>query len=376
MDSALGGITEMYMSSSAAFSKSGKFLLSGLADVDSVLSGLGICEIGAHAGFISLTEKRPFWNDVRTFLGSKTTLAHCHRSKLLLPQLLLLRLNGLRIPDEYDSVEAQALFFEFLALGKTFDKITNRLTFLQLLLAQDDVLRCFSDPEDFLSRALLPAEDRDTLSTTVQQFCGFLRFCHSFADLLRRSEKFKAMRAEFWIHFRYWFPATELQPDGTIMSCLSQFLKWRLALPGPTERKELEISVAELKQLITYLADPMNLWPIPRFLGYTPPSDFETLSPLEVTGLIEALESRGPVANARTTAEIPQEPTFDVIVNFVPEGKKSAVVAAIVELGGLGAISVDDTPKTVLHSTTRGEAERAKRKIEAAGGRAELKQSP
>jgi large subunit ribosomal protein L7/L12 len=77
-----------------------------------------------------------------------------------------------------------------------------------------------------------------------------------------------------------------------------------------------------------------------------------------------------PAAEAKTS--------FDVVLASVPADKKIAVIKAVREVkAGLGLAEakamVEGAPKPVLEGVEKAEAEAAKKKLEDAGGKVELK---
>jgi large subunit ribosomal protein L7/L12 len=77
-----------------------------------------------------------------------------------------------------------------------------------------------------------------------------------------------------------------------------------------------------------------------------------------------------PAAEAQTT--------FDVILASVPADKKIAVIKAVREVkAGLGLAEakalVEGAPKPVLEGANKADADAAKKKLEEAGGKVELK---
>ncbi|MCP5516780.1 MAG: 50S ribosomal protein L7/L12 [Verrucomicrobiales bacterium] len=70
--------------------------------------------------------------------------------------------------------------------------------------------------------------------------------------------------------------------------------------------------------------------------------------------------------------------SFDVVLASVPPDKKIAVIKAVREVkAGLGLADakklVEEAPKAVLEEATKDEAEAAKKKLEDAGAKVELK---
>jgi large subunit ribosomal protein L7/L12 len=120
--------------------------------------------------------------------------------------------------------------------------------------------------------------------------------------------------------------------------------------------------------------------------------ELSKLTVLEAAELVKALETKwgvtaaAPVAVAAAGAApaaaaaeaAPVNDTFDVVLVSVPADKKIAVIKAIREVkAGLGlaeAKALAETPnKNVLEGAPKAEAEAAKKKLEEAGGKVELK---
>jgi large subunit ribosomal protein L7/L12 len=114
---------------------------------------------------------------------------------------------------------------------------------------------------------------------------------------------------------------------------------------------------------------------------------------IEIAELVKELESKwgvsaaAPVAVAAVpaaggaAAAAPAEEaktTFDVVLVSAPADKKIAVIKAVREIkAGLGLVEakklVEEAPKTILEGATKADAETAKKKLEEAGGKVELK---
>jgi large subunit ribosomal protein L7/L12 len=112
---------------------------------------------------------------------------------------------------------------------------------------------------------------------------------------------------------------------------------------------------------------------------------------LEIADLVKELEEKwgvsaaAPVAVAAVgaaggaaapAAEV--KTSFDVVLASVPADKKIAVIKAVREVkAGLGLAEakamVEGAPKPVLEGVEKAEAEAAKKKLEDAGGKVELK---
>jgi large subunit ribosomal protein L7/L12 len=117
--------------------------------------------------------------------------------------------------------------------------------------------------------------------------------------------------------------------------------------------------------------------------------ELSKLTVLEAAELVKQLETKwgvsasapvavaaGPAAGAAPVAEV--KTTFDVILISVAAEKKIAVIKAVREVkAGLGLADakalVEGAPKPVLEGAAKADAEAAKKKLEDAGGKAELK---
>jgi len=113
------------------------------------------------------------------------------------------------------------------------------------------------------------------------------------------------------------------------------------------------------------------------------------LTVLEAADLVKALEkawgvsaaapvavAAPPAGAAAPAAEV--KTSFDVILVTVPADKKIAVIKAVREVkSGLGLAEakklVEEAPKPVLEGAQKAEADAAKKKLEDAGAKVELK---
>ena len=120
--------------------------------------------------------------------------------------------------------------------------------------------------------------------------------------------------------------------------------------------------------------------------------DLSNATVLEIADLVKELETKwgvtaaAPVAAAAPSgggggaAAAPAEAktAFDVILASVPADKKIAVIKAVREVkAGLGLAEakalVEGAPKPVLEGANKADADAAKKKLEDAGGKVEIK---
>jgi len=120
--------------------------------------------------------------------------------------------------------------------------------------------------------------------------------------------------------------------------------------------------------------------------------ELSKLTVLEAAELVKALETKwgvtaaAPVAVAAAPAggaaaaapAAEAKTTFDVILASVPADKKIGVIKAVREVkAGLGLAEakalVEGAPKPLLEGANKADADAAKKKIEEAGGKVELK---
>ena len=120
----------------------------------------------------------------------------------------------------------------------------------------------------------------------------------------------------------------------------------------------------------------------------------ETLSNatvIEIADLVKELESKWGVTAAAPVAAAAAGPagaaaapaaeaktTFDVILQAVPADKKIAVIKAVREVkAGLGLAEakalVEGAPKPVLEGANKADSDAAKKKLEEAGAKVEVK---
>jgi len=97
-----------------------------------------------------------------------------------------------------------------------------------------------------------------------------------------------------------------------------------------------------------------------------------------VTAAAPAAAAAAPAAGGAAPAAEAAKDTFDVILASLPADKKINVIKAVREVkAGLGLAEakalVEGAPKPVLEGVPKAEAESAKKKLEEAGAKVELK---
>jgi large subunit ribosomal protein L7/L12 len=115
--------------------------------------------------------------------------------------------------------------------------------------------------------------------------------------------------------------------------------------------------------------------------------EVKALTVLELSELVKALEEEfgvsaaamaAPAAGTGAAAEAVEEKTeFDVVLTGFDAAAKIKVIKAVREITGLGLAeakaAVEGAPKTLKEAVSKDEAEELKKKLEEAGGKAELK---
>jgi large subunit ribosomal protein L7/L12 len=119
--------------------------------------------------------------------------------------------------------------------------------------------------------------------------------------------------------------------------------------------------------------------------------ELSKLAVIEAADLVKQLEEKWGVTAAAPAAVmampggaggaapvVEAKDTFDVILASVPADKKIAVIKAVREVkAGLGLAEakglVEGAPKPVLEGVPKAEADAAKKKLEDAGGKVEVK---
>jgi large subunit ribosomal protein L7/L12 len=118
--------------------------------------------------------------------------------------------------------------------------------------------------------------------------------------------------------------------------------------------------------------------------------ELSKLTVLEAADLVKQLETKwgvsaaapvavaaAPAAGAAAPAAVAKD-TFDVILASVPADKKIAVIKAVREVkAGLGLAEakalVEGAPKPVLEGANKADTDAAKKKLEDAGAKVEIK---
>ena len=119
--------------------------------------------------------------------------------------------------------------------------------------------------------------------------------------------------------------------------------------------------------------------------------DLSNATVIEIADLVKELESKWGVSAAAPVAAAAAGPagaaaapvaevktTFDVILVSAPPDKKIATIKAVREVkAGLGLAEakalVEGAPKPLLEGATKAEADAAKKKLEEAGAKVEIK---
>jgi len=91
-----------------------------------------------------------------------------------------------------------------------------------------------------------------------------------------------------------------------------------------------------------------------------------------------AVAAAAPAAGGAAAPAAAAKDTFDVILASVPADKKIAVIKAVREVkAGLGLAEakalVEGAPKPVLEGANKADSDAAKKKLEEAGGKVEVK---
>ena len=113
-----------------------------------------------------------------------------------------------------------------------------------------------------------------------------------------------------------------------------------------------------------------------------------SMTVLELSELISAMETKfgvsaaaavavaGPAAGAAPAAAAEEQTEFTVILTAIGDNKVN-VIKAVRELTGLGLKEakdlVDGAPKPVKEGVNKADSEAAKKKLEEAGGKADIK---
>ena len=91
-----------------------------------------------------------------------------------------------------------------------------------------------------------------------------------------------------------------------------------------------------------------------------------------------AVAAAGPAGGAAAAPAVEAKTAFDVILASAPADKKIAVIKAVREVkAGLGLAEakklVEEAPKPVLEGANKADADAAKKKLEEAGAKVEIK---
>ena len=108
--------------------------------------------------------------------------------------------------------------------------------------------------------------------------------------------------------------------------------------------------------------------------------ELSKLTVIEAADLVKQLETKWGVSAAApiAVAAAAAKDTFDVVIASVPADKKIAVIKAVREVkAGLGLAEakalVEGAPKTLLEGANKADTDAAKKKLEEAGAKVEVK---
>ena len=103
----------------------------------------------------------------------------------------------------------------------------------------------------------------------------------------------------------------------------------------------------------------------------------DSMTVMELNDLVKAIEEKFGVSAAAMAAPAAEEKTEFNLVLAEAGGNKVAVIKAVREITGLGLKEakdlVDGAPKPIKEGMPKADAEAAKKKLEEAGAKAELK---
>ena len=103
----------------------------------------------------------------------------------------------------------------------------------------------------------------------------------------------------------------------------------------------------------------------------------DSMSVMELNDLVKAIEEKFGVSAAAMAAPAAEEKTEFTVMLLEAGANKVSVIKAVRELTGLGLKEakdlVDGAPKPVKEGIAKADAEAAKKKLEEAGAKVELK---
>jgi hypothetical protein len=224
---------------------------------DDLLSFYGCLEIAGLIGLIPDQLPKGFKQGaVQTLCNQHVRRYYRKHYPLLLPDMLLARIAGVRRQQEGQSTATVSLFSEFLHINSILEEDPGVRMLLWFLddgyyenYRWEDTLAILSLPELLLRAMQRAPSSRNAAETSVGGLRVFLEFCVALDDLLRRAVLFPLFQSAMWHYHAYWFRTIRGDVRQALTEAFNHFESW-LSSPAPkglseAQRRELRAEAKE-----------------------------------------------------------------------------------------------------------------------------------
>ena len=200
---------------------------------DQLLAYYSLVEVGCIAAYLADPLPQAFAEKARRYLTRTEVRKYYEQNyPLLLPQLLLKRLDGSLKLRETNTERSIPLYFQFLEVNAMIEN-ENVSQFLWFLedgttegYAIDDTLEALSEPKQFAKCLMQSPSSRDALDMSVIGFGRFIQFCRHMDSLLRACEGLALLQSAMWHYHAYWFKHMEVDFGKALAEAVAQVSSW------------------------------------------------------------------------------------------------------------------------------------------------------
>jgi hypothetical protein len=220
---------------------------------DDLLAFYSCVEIAAMIRFIPTPLPQEFGVEARGVLANRDVRRYYRKHyPLLLPDLLLCRLNGEVQLEERQSEKVIGLLFDFLNINSLIENDSE----VDMLLwffddgshngySWKDTLAILRNPNKFVSVLTSLQRRRNPAERSVDGLRKFLAFCVALESLLERSKSLPLLQSALWHYHGYWFRIIKGRLREAVEGALEEFERWLLS---PSARALSEKDIKELQQ--------------------------------------------------------------------------------------------------------------------------------
>jgi superfamily II DNA or RNA helicase len=254
------------------------------AATDRLMNCCSVMEIASLAGFVQGLQRTDFGMGMRIILENKHVRQYYeHSYPTKLPQLFRCRLKGTnQATERVDPSESHVSILSFLDLDRHFMENLEDGFFLRMVdsfwiegYGFSDMVALISNPEELTRRLLLAPEERDVLSTALNEFSLFMEFCFDLERLLSNIESKPLLQSAMWNHYSYWFDIIGDELNEQLGLALSQFLEWKAKTGDMNSAGAVQTYVSKARAVLETLTSRRFAEPVDVLLGAVSRSERE-----------------------------------------------------------------------------------------------------